>query len=89
MEAMLVFFIMVVLFTVKNRRRFYGQLFLMYLIFYAAGRFVLEYFRGDTGRGFIVEDQISHSQFIALCVLLVVCVVYFRWAKVAVAGATK
>ena len=89
MEAALVFLIMILLFILKSRRRFYGQLFLVYLMVYATGRFVLEYLRGDTGRGFIIEDQISHSQLIALSVVFVVCLVYVRWSRMAVAGAVS
>ena len=89
MEATLVFLIMIVLFRLKNRRQFYGQLFLVYLLLYAGGRFVLEYLRGDTGRGFIVDGYISHSQVIALCVIVAVAGVYMRWSKVSIAGAKR
>ena len=89
MEAALVFVIMIILFCVKGRRRFYGQLFLVYLILYASGRFVLEFFRGDTARGFIFGDHLSHSQFIALCLLIAVAGVYFRWSKGAIVRANQ
>ena len=36
----------------------------LYLVLYSAGRFVLEFFRGDEGRGFILG--LSTSQFIAV-----------------------
>lgn len=81
LEAGYILVVMLVLFAVRGRRRFYGQLFLMYLVLYAAGRFVLEYFRGDTGRGFVVENYISHSQFIALCVMIVVLIIYAKAAR--------
>ena len=84
-EAVYIFLIMLFLFTLKTRQRFYGQLFLSYLMLYAVGRFILEFFRGDTGRGFVL-DAVSHSQFIALCVLAVVVLVYFRWSKKTVIG---
>ena len=81
LEALYIFFVMLFLLVLKKRRRFYGQLFLSYLLLYAAGRFVLEYFRADAARGFVIEDYISHSQFIALCVAVVVVLIYRRWAK--------
>ena len=81
MEAGYIFFVMLLLFVLKRRRRFYGQLFLTYLMLYAVGRFVLEFFRGDSGRGFVADNYISHSQFIALCVFAVVCFFYFRLSK--------
>lgn len=81
-EAIFILLVMIVLFYLRDRRKFYGQLFLTYLLSYAMGRFVLEYFRGDEQRGFVIDNIISHSQFIALVVFAVVCYVYFRWATV-------
>jgi phosphatidylglycerol---prolipoprotein diacylglyceryl transferase len=80
-EALYIFLVMVVLLMFRNKRTFYGQLFLAYLILYAIGRSILEIFRGDTGRGFVIDDYLSHSQFIAFVVLLVVGWVYMRWSK--------
>lgn len=80
LEAGYILLVMLVLFAVRRKRRFFGQLFLMYLILYAAGRFVLEYFRGDVGRGFVVENYISHSQFLALGIMVVVWILYARFA---------
>ena len=77
MEAGYILAVMIVLFVLKRRRRFYGQLFLSYLMLYAFGRFVLEFFRGDVGRGFLIEGYISHSQFIALTVAVVGAVIVF------------
>ena len=80
-EASFILLLMIGLFILRDRRKFYGQLFLTYLLSYALGRFVLEYFRGDARRGFIVEDILSHSQFIALLIFAVVAWVYLRWSK--------
>jgi phosphatidylglycerol---prolipoprotein diacylglyceryl transferase len=80
-EALFIFMVMLFLFYLRGRRRFYGQLFLTYLILYACGRFVLEYFRGDLGRGFIIDRYISHSQFIALAILGVTVAIYASWSK--------
>ena len=51
-----------------RRKRFDGQVILAYALLYAAGRFVIEYFRGDVDRGFVLGDLFSTSQFIALLV---------------------
>ena len=83
LESLYIFFVMLLLLTMKRRRRFYGQLFLAYLFLYAAGRFVLEFFRADPERGFIVDGAISHSQFIALCIGGAVALIYFRWGRFA------
>ncbi|HZB12291.1 MAG TPA: prolipoprotein diacylglyceryl transferase [Chryseolinea sp.] len=69
MEATYIFIIMMILLFIRKRTKFYGQLFLLYIILYAIGRSVLEIYRGDSARGFIIEDYLSHSQFIALILL--------------------
>ena len=77
-EAALIFSIMVALWFFKSRKKFDGQLFLLYLITYAFGRGVLELFRGDIQRGFIIEDVLSNSQFISLIVICVAIFFYIR-----------
>jgi phosphatidylglycerol---prolipoprotein diacylglyceryl transferase len=80
-ESIFILLVMCLLLYLRKRRSFYGQLFLLYLVLYACGRFILEFFRGDPGRGFIIEDILSHSQFIALCILATAVIVYFAWMK--------
>lgn len=74
-EAGYIFSIMVVLLILKKKRQFEGQLFLIYIILYAIGRAVIELFRGDIERGFIIQDYLSNSQFISL--LLISGATYF------------
>lgn len=82
LEAGFIFLVMIVLLVIKsNVQKFYGQLFLLYLMVYAIGRSVLEVFRGDIARGFIIDDYLSHSQFIALLIVIVTGLVYARWSK--------
>lgn len=82
LEAGFIFLVMLFLLLIKSKfQKFYGQLFLLYLILYAIGRSVLEIFRGDVARGFIIDEYLSHSQFIALLVVLVTGFVYVRWSK--------
>jgi len=77
-EAGFIVLVMIFLLVLRRRRRFQGQLFLIYLMLYACGRFVIEYFRGDLQRGFVVSNWVSHSQFIAILIFLVVLYVYIR-----------
>lgn len=79
-EASYIFLVMLVLLYLRGRRTFYGQLFLLYLILYAIGRFALEYFRGDLGRGFVIENYLSHSQLIALLIAIAVAMLYKKWS---------
>lgn len=65
---------------VKKRKQFSGQLFLIYGMIYAVGRFVTEFYRGDLERGFLFGGKLSHSQFIAVLVFLVSAGIYIiRW----------
>jgi phosphatidylglycerol:prolipoprotein diacylglycerol transferase len=68
-EAIMIFTIMALLYFFKSRKKFDGQLFLLYLMLYAFGRGMLELFRGDIERGFIIENILSNSQFISLLVI--------------------
>jgi phosphatidylglycerol---prolipoprotein diacylglyceryl transferase len=77
-EAGYIALVMGALLVLRDRRKFHGQLFLLYLMFYALGRFVIEYFRGDIERGFVIENVISNSQFIALVIFFAVMVIYIR-----------
>lgn len=74
--------IMAVLLLVKRRKQFDGQLFMLYLMLYAIGRSVIEIFRGDLARGYVIDGVISNSQFISLLVFFGAGYVYFRlWKK--------
>lgn len=82
LEAGYILIVMLVLLLIKSKfQKFYGQLFLLYLILYAIGRSVLEIFRGDVARGFIIDGVLSHSQFIALLMVIAAGSVYNRWSK--------
>lgn len=76
-EAGLIFSILMVLLLLKNRKQFDGQLFLIYLIAYATGRSVLEFFRGDLDRGFVVGN-LSNSQLVSLIIIGVSGYFYVR-----------
>jgi phosphatidylglycerol---prolipoprotein diacylglyceryl transferase len=80
-EAFMIVMVMLYLLFLRDRKKFHGQLFLTYLFLYGIGRFILEYFRGDSDRGYLVRDIISNSQFIAAIILAAVIWIYFRWAK--------
>ncbi|WP_298427250.1 prolipoprotein diacylglyceryl transferase [uncultured Kordia sp.] len=70
--------ILLVLVFLKKHKRFNGQLFLIYLMLYAFGRGILELYRGDE-RGFIIENILSHSQFIGLCLIIVASYFYHKF----------
>jgi phosphatidylglycerol:prolipoprotein diacylglycerol transferase len=74
-ESVFIFLLMTALFFLKNKKKFDGQVFLVYLTFYAIGRSIIEIFRGDIERGFVIRNFLSNSQFISL--LIVAGAVYF------------
>lgn len=82
LEATWIFAIMTSLLILKQRKAFDGQLFLLYLILYAAGRGLLELLRGDLERGFVIENYLSISQFISLLVIGVALYFYLTRRKI-------
>jgi phosphatidylglycerol:prolipoprotein diacylglycerol transferase len=80
LESLVEFGIFLILVFVRRHKKFEGQVFLTYLIIYAFLRSVLELFRGDTIRGFIIPDILSTSQLISLLVI-VASIVYYRRLK--------
>jgi phosphatidylglycerol---prolipoprotein diacylglyceryl transferase len=79
-ESAYIFVVMILLVWIRGRKQFNGQLFLIYLFSYAAGRMVIELFRGDEVRGYVF-GFISHSQLIALFIMAAVAVVYRKWSS--------
>jgi phosphatidylglycerol:prolipoprotein diacylglycerol transferase len=67
LSALAIFF---VLQWAYRRRRFDGQVFWLYVLLYAVTRGVIEIWRGDRARGFVIEDVLSTSQFISLLLAL-------------------
>lgn len=59
-----------VLYFIARHKRFHGQVLLSYAVLYSILRSILEIFRGDVGRGFVIEGILSTSQFISLVVVL-------------------
>lgn len=54
------------LLLLRRSKKFDGQLFWLYALFYAVLRFIIEIFRGDTIRGLYFGNAISTSQIIAI-----------------------
>ena len=73
--------ILTILLITKRYQRFEGQLFLFYIVLYSIGRSVIEIFRGDAKRGFIIDGYVSHSQFISLILISVIGLVYWYLYK--------
>ncbi|MBI4210997.1 MAG: prolipoprotein diacylglyceryl transferase [Deltaproteobacteria bacterium] len=63
----------------RLRKKFDGQIFVTYVMLYAIVRSIIEIFRGDLDRGFIIDPWLSTSQFISLILFLIGAFIY--WAK--------
>ncbi len=77
-SVFLLYGIMAVLLFMKSRKKFDGQLFLLYLMIYPAGRIIIEIFRGDISRGYVIGEWITNSQFISFFVFLIALYYYLR-----------
>ncbi len=77
----LIFLILVVLLKLKKHVQFDGQLWFLYIILYATGRGIIEIFRGDEARGYIIDGVLSHSQFISIFIIGIAVWAYFRVKK--------
>src|SRR5262249_51155706 len=65
-ESLVCLALFIVLLRMQRRAHREGDLIIAYTAFYAAARFVLEFFRGDADRGFVFGGALSTSQFIGL-----------------------
>jgi len=76
------FFLIVIFFillSLRHRRKFPGQIFTSYLLFYGIFRFIIEFFRGDP-RGFLWI--FSTSQWISIAVVIVSIISWPRLRKI-------
>ena len=62
-----------------KKNKWQGRLLPLYIILYSVMRFILEFWRGDTARGFVLG--ISTSQFISLT-LIILCVLFLVIQKI-------
>lgn len=69
-EASALFVLFLGLLWVFRTKRFDGQVVLTYLMAYPVIRSLIEIFRGDVIRGFVIEGILSTSQFISLLVFI-------------------
>jgi phosphatidylglycerol:prolipoprotein diacylglycerol transferase len=56
----------VILYNLVGRKRFEGQVIGLYMFLYGIQRFIIEFFRGDPGRGEILGGTLSGTQLIAI-----------------------
>ena len=80
-SSLIIFSILVTVIFVSRRKQFDGQVFMIYLMLYAVARSILEIFRGDLSRGFLIDGVLSNSQFISLLIFTGAMIVYIFLQK--------
>jgi phosphatidylglycerol:prolipoprotein diacylglycerol transferase len=73
--------ILITLLIYRKRKKFEGQLMLIYIAMYAVGRSINEEFRGDEARGYVFDGWFSHSQAIAVLMIIGVIWLWNKWSK--------
>jgi phosphatidylglycerol:prolipoprotein diacylglycerol transferase len=69
-EAAAEFFNFVFLMWLLKRKKFDGQVFAAFMMLYGIERFLIEFLRGDEGRGAVFGGLMSGTQLIAICLVL-------------------
>jgi phosphatidylglycerol:prolipoprotein diacylglycerol transferase len=81
-ESLATLCIFLILIWTASRKRFHGQTILLYATLYAVARFIIEFFRGDASRGWVLGGLLSTSQAIAIVVLIAVAVLLpYLWKR--------
>jgi phosphatidylglycerol---prolipoprotein diacylglyceryl transferase len=65
-ESLATFLIFGILLWRYGKKKYDGQIFIIYLTLYGVARFLIEFLRGDENRGFVFNHLLSTSQFIAI-----------------------
>lgn len=80
-DALNALVIFAILMFLRNRKKFTGQLLCIYMMLYAIGRTVVEIYRGDSIRGFVVDSVLSTSQFISIFIFCAGIYLWIVWSK--------
>ena len=80
-DALNALIIFSVLMFLRRREKFTGQLLVTYILLYAIGRSIVEIYRGDSIRGFVIDPYLSTSQFISILAFIFGLYLWRRWSK--------
>lgn len=75
-EASYNLIIFIVISIIYKKKKLEGKLLYLYLLIYSVGRFIFEFFRGDSYRGFILG--LSTSQFISIILFVISIILISR-----------
>ncbi len=71
------FIFLILRFYFYPKKKFEGQILWFYVLFYSITRFIIEFFRGDTVRGFVF-GTLSTSQFISLVMFFIAIFMLYK-----------
>lgn len=60
----------VILYNLVRHKKFEGQVMGLYMFLYGIERFIIEFFRGDSGRGSVFGGALSGTQLISICLVI-------------------
>ncbi|MCD2260428.1 prolipoprotein diacylglyceryl transferase [Psychroserpens luteolus] len=76
-EVTLLAIIFLFLNYIYKRKKYDGEVFILYVLCYAIGRIIIECFRGDE-RGHLINNYFSHSQIIGVILIILTSIFYFK-----------
>lgn len=74
-------FILALLYWVDKRKKFHGQILLLFFAIYAFNRFLIEFIRGDVDRGVYFDGMISTSQITGVVFLVFIFILWPLFKK--------
>lgn len=80
-HALADFLILAITLYFLKHRRYEGQVFWIYVLLYAALRFIVEIFRGDAARGLVLGGALSTSQLIAMPAAFLAAFMLYRLGR--------
>ena len=80
-EFIFLVILFIALWAKRLRKSYDGQITVLFVGIYCIGRYILEFWRGDLIRGYLIEDILSTSQFISLLFLPIVIGLHFSLRK--------
>lgn len=80
-DALNALIIFSILMLTKKHKKFVGQQLCIYMFLYSIGRAIVEVYRGDSIRGFVIEPYLSTSQFISIFIFLAGIILWRTWSQ--------
>jgi phosphatidylglycerol:prolipoprotein diacylglycerol transferase len=80
-EGIFLILLFAIMWLLRKRKSYEGVMVVWFVGVYAVARYILEIWRGDSIRGFLIDDVMSTSQFISVPMLIVAIVLHYKLRK--------